>query len=143
MCIRDRNNEGDVLLEAQYRGSRAEVLSKQPKSLQLSLVIKDFGDALDALPALDAARWAEVVDWTSDKFSRGATTRAGSAPAHEEIAASVEETVFFAGEATADPSAVGTVAGASDSGERAAREVALSLNLELELNEAEPILELL
>lgn len=135
------SNEGDVLLEAQFRGSRANALADQPTSLQLSLVIRSFEDALDALPALDTASWTGAVDWMADRFSRGAFTRAGSPLAHGEIAASMGETVFFAGDAAADAAAVGTVAGAFDSGERAAREVALSLNLDVD--EAEPLFELL
>jgi monoamine oxidase len=65
-----------------------------------------------------------VVDWTRDPFARGgyATFPTGSAAAAEELARSVDGTLFFAGEATAGGLA-GTVEGALRSGERAAREV--------------------
>jgi uncharacterized protein with NAD-binding domain and iron-sulfur cluster len=51
-------------------------------------------------------------------------------------------TVFFAGEATADPAQVGTVHGAFASGIRAAREVAASLGIESQSDDP-VILELL
>ncbi|WOJ95957.1 FAD-dependent oxidoreductase [Congregibacter brevis] len=136
--------DGEVLLEAQFQGVRADALRNQSESLQLSLAIRAFDEALESLPSLNAASWTAVVDWSADKFSRGAGTQAGSTLAHLELAKSMGDTVFFAGEATADPADVGTVHGAYDSGERAAREVALSLNLESSLADPnEPILELL
>jgi monoamine oxidase len=136
--------DGDVLLEAQFRGSRADALSEQSESLQLSLAIRAFGDALESLPLLSDASWTGTADWLADPLSLGAATQVGSTLTHLEIASSMGNTVFFAGEATADPAAVGTVHGAYDSGERAAREVALSLNIESELDfPNEPVLELL
>ncbi|WP_439101452.1 FAD-dependent oxidoreductase, partial [Congregibacter sp.] len=111
---------------------------------QLALALRAFEAAFESLPSLDAARWSGSANWLSDEFSRGAVTRATTTLTHLELARSLGGTVFFAGEATADPADVGTVHGAFDSGERAAREVALSLNLELELADPnEPILELL
>ncbi|EAQ99217.2 putative NAD/FAD-dependent oxidoreductase [Congregibacter litoralis KT71] len=136
--------ENDLLLEAQFRGARADALAGQPESLQLALALRAFEPAFEALPSLDAARWSGATNWLSEQFSRGAATQAATTLTHLELARSLGGTVFFAGEATADPADVGTVHGAYDSGERAAREVALSLNLELELADPnEPILELL
>jgi monoamine oxidase len=65
-----------------------------------------------------------VVDWTRDPYARGgyAVFPAGSGGAQAELARNVEDTIFFAGEATAGDDA-GTVEGAIRSGERAAREV--------------------
>jgi monoamine oxidase len=76
-------------------------------------------DALDAVT---------VVDWTADPWARGgyAAFPAGSARAVRELAQPVAGTIFFAGEATADPSGAGTVEGALATGERAAREVLAS-----------------
>jgi monoamine oxidase len=136
--------EGDVLLEAQFRGSRAGVLAEQPESLRLSLAIRAFESGFDALPSLNDASWTGAADWLADPFSRGAATQPGSTLTHLELASSMGQTLFFAGEATADPEAVGTVHGAYDSGERAAREVALSLNIESALEDPNaPVFELL
>ncbi|WOJ94048.1 FAD-dependent oxidoreductase [Congregibacter variabilis] len=136
--------EGDVLLEAQFRGSRAAVLAEQPESLRLSLAIRAFDSGFEALPSLSDASWIGAADWLADPFSLGAATQPGSTLTHIEIASSMGETLFFAGEATADPETVGTVHGAYNSGERAAREVALSLNIESGLGDPnEPVFELL
>jgi monoamine oxidase len=69
---------------------------------------------------------AEVhsADWGCDPWSLGAYTypAVGSAAAAREWAAPVASTLFFAGEATADPGGAGMVHGALDSGRRAAAE---------------------
>ncbi|ACB76745.1 flavin monoamine oxidase family protein [Opitutus terrae] len=64
-------------------------------------------------------------DWTADPFSRCAYSFSAAGAEHVPalLARPVQRTVFFAGEATADPLELGTVHGALMSGERAAREV--------------------
>lgn len=64
-------------------------------------------------------------DWHADPFSRGAYTwvPAGALPAQAALGAPVEDTLFFAGEATATEGMNGTVDGAIQSGVRAAGEV--------------------
>ncbi|MFP5246407.1 MAG: flavin monoamine oxidase family protein [Thermoanaerobaculia bacterium] len=63
-------------------------------------------------------------DWQRDPFSRGAYSYAavGGANAHDELAKPLRRTLFFAGEATSSDE-TGTVAGAIESGLRAAKEV--------------------
>lgn len=65
-----------------------------------------------------------IFDWHADPFSRGAYSyipvHALEAPTH--LAAPVDDTLFFAGEAT-HADAAGTVHGAIESGRRAAREL--------------------
>jgi monoamine oxidase len=63
-------------------------------------------------------------DWRADPFARGAYSyvRVGGAGAREALAAPLAGTLYFAGEAT-DPGQAGTVAGALESGRRAAREL--------------------
>jgi monoamine oxidase len=60
-------------------------------------------------------------DWQSDPFSRCAYSYAGvgGSGAHDDLAKPVQKTLFFAGEATSKDQ-TGTVAGAIDSGRRAA-----------------------
>jgi monoamine oxidase len=62
-----------------------------------------------------------VQDWQADPYSRGGYSyvRVGGAGARERLAEPLEDTLFFAGEAT-DPDEAGTVAGALRSGQRAA-----------------------
>jgi monoamine oxidase len=64
-------------------------------------------------------------DWHADPFACGAYSylRVGGGDAHRELAAPVEDTLFFAGEATCTDGRDGTVDGALASGHRAAREV--------------------
>lgn len=70
---------------------------------------------------------AYVHDWLGDPFSRGAYSyvRAGGRHARRDLAAPMDDTVFFAGEATDEEG--GTVTGALNSGTRAAHEVHKSL----------------
>jgi monoamine oxidase len=65
-----------------------------------------------------------TYDWQKDPFSRGAYSYAavGGADAHDALAKPVRGTLFFAGEATSGDE-TGTVAGAIESGRRAAREL--------------------
>jgi monoamine oxidase len=69
-------------------------------------------------------RWW-VYDWQTDPFARGAYSYvpAGAVDAVAELARSVEDTLFFAGEATDFQGYGGTVDSAISSGHRAAREV--------------------
>jgi monoamine oxidase len=64
-------------------------------------------------------------DWTADPLTRGAYSFsvAGLEDAPRAIAKPIANTLFFAGEATADALELGTVHGALASGERVAREI--------------------
>ena len=90
--------------------------------------------ALDALPqvlGMDPARLHEGLrggfshDWQADPFSRGAYSYAavGGSVAGEELGASLDGTLFFAGEATESDGQNATVHGAIASAQRVAREV--------------------
>ena len=65
-----------------------------------------------------------IHDWQADPFARGGYSyvRVGGTGAREELAAPLEDTLFFAGEAT-DTEQSGTVGGALASGARAAKEL--------------------
>ncbi len=66
-----------------------------------------------------------VHDWQADPFSYGAYsyTKVGGINAARELAAPVEHTLYFAGEATNFEGIGGTVHGAIETGYRAAREI--------------------
>jgi len=74
--------------------------------------------------AADRLEGAHVHDWSADPFARGAYSSilVGGGGARRTLAAPLDDTLYFAGEATDDESAA-TVEGALHSGERAAREV--------------------
>jgi Flavin containing amine oxidoreductase len=65
-----------------------------------------------------------IHDWQADPFARGGYSyvRVGGTGARDELAAPLEETLYFAGEAT-DTEQSGTVGGALASGIRAAKEI--------------------
>jgi monoamine oxidase len=69
-------------------------------------------------------------DWQSDPFSRGAYSYGvvGADGAQEALASPVENTLFFAGEATDTAGHNGTVHGAIASGRRAAKEILRGLD---------------
>jgi len=72
---------------------------------------------------------AALHDWQSDPLSRGAYSyvTVGGDEARATLAEPIEETLFFAGEATCVDGQSGTVNGAIESGERAADEVSAAL----------------
>jgi monoamine oxidase len=81
-----------------------------------------FGQPRRKLAGLLDASWTH--DWQSDPFSRGAYSYAGvgGSNAAAALARPIANTLFFAGEATSSDQ-TGTVAGAIDSGRRAAKEL--------------------
>ncbi len=133
---------GHLLLETQFFGARAAPLAGQPEAVLSALALRGFGDVLEPGVDVQDARWIESTDWLADRFARGATTVPRSSAEHLTLAENMGNTVFFAGEATADPAQVGTVHGAFASGIRAAREVAASLGIESQSDDP-VILELL
>jgi monoamine oxidase len=124
--------EGALLLEAQFLGARAEPLVGQPDTVLGAFALRGFAEVLPAELKVSDTLWMASHDWIADRFARGAKTLAATTADHLTLAESMGNTVFFAGEATADPQQVGTVHGAFASGIRAAREVASSLDIEHE-----------
>ena len=72
---------------------------------------------------------AYLHNWQTDPFSRGAYSyvAVGGSDARSALAAPLEDTLFFAGEATDTENEAATVTGALQSGARAAREVTQAL----------------
>jgi monoamine oxidase len=100
------------------------LLAERPAMIDRALdaMSRAFGVPRRRLDALLAGTWTH--DWQSDPFSRGAYTYAavGGSGAHDELARPMKDTLFFAGEATSSDE-TGTVAGAIESGLRAARRI--------------------
>jgi monoamine oxidase len=71
----------------------------------------------------------QAYDWASDPFARGAYSyvTVGGASARSRLAQPIQNTLFFAGEATDTSGQASTVAGAISSGQRAARELLAGL----------------
>ena len=95
----------------------AEVLQRALQSLEAL-----FGKRANVRDQLEGSHFQ---DWQADPFSCGAYSyvTAGGASARKILAKPLQDTLFFAGEAADTEGESGTVAGALESGERAAREV--------------------
>jgi monoamine oxidase len=109
------------LMTAWAGGPKAEKLTgKKPERL-----LRDaFESVRSVLKGIEDPTAYLVHDWQADPYARGGYSyvRVGGTGAREELAAPLEETLHFAGEAT-DVEQSGTVGGALASGIRAAREI--------------------
>jgi monoamine oxidase len=107
-------------------GPAAARLARQPYDCWLDASLASLSHLL-GLPrprVQSALRGAWSHDWTADPFARGAYAYqlVGGEDAPAALAEPLADTLFFAGEATADKGRIGTVDGALASGLRAARE---------------------
>jgi monoamine oxidase len=112
-------------------GPRAAALARRGRRAVEATVVGElsaaFGVPRRAVASLLAATW--MHDWQRDVYSRGAYSyaRVGGAGAARSLSRPVEDTLFFAGEATDTGGHTGTVEGALASGLRAARQAARAL----------------
>jgi monoamine oxidase len=119
------------LVVAWVGGPRATALCAQPPDDIIARARDTFGELLDAADACtEAFERGYMHDWRRDPFACGAYTylAVGGDGAREALAAPLDDTLFFAGEATSLDGQGGTVNGALESGVRAAGEVAECLN---------------
>jgi monoamine oxidase len=105
----------------------ARRVSGQPETAIVEEALQSLAKILKFDPeelSLDV-KSAFVHDWQSDPFSRGAYSYVcvGGADAPRRLGEPLDDTLFFAGEATDTSGHTGTVHGAIASGERAAREI--------------------
>jgi monoamine oxidase len=108
-------------------GPAAQHLAEQPGRAVFHAALASLSSVL-GLPEERlrvALRGAWSHDWTADPFSRGAYAYqlVGGEEAPARLASPLDDTLFFAGEATAGDGRIGTVDGALASGLRAAGEV--------------------
>jgi monoamine oxidase len=111
----------------------AERLSGKPKEFVVKEALKALGRALNVpIPEIENVfEDAYFHDWQSDPYSRGAYSYGlvGSDGMQEALGAPVENTLYFAGEATDVTLNNGTVHGAIASGIRAASEILKSVKV--------------
>ncbi|HEV3077973.1 MAG TPA: NAD(P)/FAD-dependent oxidoreductase [Thermoanaerobaculia bacterium] len=112
-------------------GPRAAAVARRGRRAVESTAVAElsaaFGLPRRAVASLLVATW--MHDWQRDVYSRGAYSyaRVGGAGAARSLSRPVEDTLFFAGEATDTGGHTGTVEGALASGLRAARQAARAL----------------
>jgi monoamine oxidase len=101
-----------------------------PKAARLSgssekkLLAHALGSVRSVIGNIEDPRAFLIHDWQADPYARGGYSyvKVGGAGAREQLAAPLDGTLYFAGEAT-DAEEAGTVGGALRSGIRAAREI--------------------
>jgi monoamine oxidase len=114
------------LLTAWAGGPKAARLTGRSRHALLAAALRSVEAVFPGKPGRELA-FAYIQDWQADPHSRGGYSyvRVGGAGARERLAEPLQDTLFFAGEAT-DQDEAGTVAGALRSGQRAARELLAS-----------------
>jgi monoamine oxidase len=115
------------LIVAWAGGPKATALGGLTHAEAIGRALDGFGK-LFGEPALARKEFeaGTMHDWGRDPFARGAYSyvAVGGGDARAVLAAPVDDTLFFAGEATSNNGQGGTVNGALETGERAAREAA-------------------
>lgn len=114
------------LLTAWAGGPTATAICARGGASAIAAALASVGSLLgDDGVVRDSLEAAYVHDWQSDPFARGAYSyvTVGGSAAHEALAAPLDDTLFFAGEATDTSGHSATVAGALASGRRAATQV--------------------
>ena len=109
------------LLTAWAGGPKAQALTGKGDA---ELLREALASVRSVLKGAEEPQAFLVHDWQADPFARGGYSyvKVGGTGAREELAEPLEDTLFFAGEAT-DVEQSGTVGGALASGLRAAREI--------------------
>lgn len=118
------------LIVAWVGGPKALALSGATQTQLVEQAVNGFGSLFgDPAVARREFEAGAVHDWDRDPFARGAYSyvAVGGAGARATLAAPIDKTLFFAGEATSGDGQGGTVNGALETGERAAAEVLTSL----------------
>jgi monoamine oxidase len=118
------------LIVAWAGGPKATAFSGVSQAEVIERAVNGCG-ALFNEPTLVSQQFEDgaMHDWGHDPFARGAYSyiRVGGGNARAMLAAPVDSTLFFAGEATSSNGQGGTVNGALETGERAAVEAATAL----------------
>lgn len=118
------------LLIAWAGGPKADALAGRDEASLVACALDDlralFGNDPDPRAELEVAY---THDWQTDPYSYGAYSyvATGGGEARAALAAPLDDVLFFAGEATSPAIEAGTVAGALQTGERAAHEVLAAL----------------
>ena len=112
-------------------GPKAEALSGRGRAAIMDAAVESLAHIFGMRRSAISKLWedAHLHDWPDDPLARGAYSyeMVGSQGARARLAKSVEDTLFFAGEATDMSGQASTVAGALASGERAAQELLKSM----------------
>jgi len=111
------------LMVAWTGGPKAAALSNKSSQEVIDIAVRSLQSTLGARAVASQLQEAWVHDWQRDPFARGAYSyvRVGGSHARKTLATPLDDTLFFAGEAADVEDEAGTVAGALQSGRRAAQ----------------------
>jgi len=127
-----------------FSGSAAQQISDLGEEAGLKQILNWLGAAANLGKLQRKLKWYRYKDWITDPYSLGSysITRPGGHGARETLSKPLQDTVFFAGEATAPPPHYQTVHGAYMSGQRVALEVSESLHADpdAQLTEDRPVI---
>jgi len=118
------------LLVAWAAGPKADRLAHAGNAEIIEHALASLAELFGNRPLIDRLlESAWLHDWQRDPYARGAYSyvRVGGDDAREQLAEPLRDTLFFAGEAADTDGEAGTVAGALQSGRRAARQVLAAL----------------
>lgn len=113
------------LLTAWVGGPKGAKLARTPFANIVATALESLQQVFGKDPEGMELEAAYVHDWMSDPYSRGAYSYVltGGNDARKALASPIEDTLYFAGEATDYEGEAATVTGALHSGARAAKEV--------------------
>ena len=125
--------KGMPALSGWITGRPAQELSDLGQEDGLKKALSWVEEALPRSGAGKRLQWSYVRDWVGDPWALGSYsyTRPGGLAQRAVLATPIEDSLFFAGEATEPAPHYQTVHGAYNSGRRTAREVLASLGVEV------------
>jgi monoamine oxidase len=116
---------GPLIMTAWAGGSQATGLLDLTEAATVERAVESFARILKMKAGTVGSQLKNgyVHNWAADPFARGAYSYAGigGIGAHQALATPIEDTLYFAGEATHTAGHAATVHGAMSTGERAAR----------------------
>ncbi len=124
--------KGMPALQAWVTGLAAQQLSDLGEKKGLATALGWIEEALPTSNARKRVQWSTFRDWIRDPYALGSYsyTKPGGTTQRSVLATPIDDTLFFAGEATQPAPHYQTVHGAYLSGRRAARELLASLGID-------------
>ena len=122
-------------------GPRATAMNAMPARERVDRALDEFAAMLGQRERARREFEAGAThDWSADPFACGAYSyvATGAGTARAALGTPVDDTLFFAGEATSTDGQGGTVSGAFGTGMRAAREAAAAIGIAAGPSQSEP-----
>ncbi len=124
-------DSGTHAIQGWFTGSAAQELSDLGPEAGIARVLQWLEQASGQRDLASKLNWHHFMDWVTDPYTLGSysITRPGGHGRRRVLAQPVDNTLYFAGEATAPPPHYQTVHGAYLTGKRVAEQVAATLRV--------------